>query len=286
MPDKSINPQKLIAYRSTTFCIDPQRRLKDPADALRFVNERGFTFFWPVQGFTLPSLWTAHAGDVPVANEHDHPGHRTWGWKDDALNKRIWYYGKVLRRKATFISLETAPCFYALSPNYGDPEGDFQEQYKAGKLSLESKLIFETLLKEGPLNTINLRRLAHLSQRSADYLFNKNIDMLQSEMKIIPIGVAEAGAWNYSYIYDLTHRHFPNLPVEAHNISESSARKSLILRYMLSVGCATRRDLTRLFQWLPEVVDRSVLSLIEENLLVDGITCGNLTACLSIPELV
>ncbi len=286
MPDKSIHSQKLIAYRSTTFRLDPRRRVKHAADALRFVNERGFIFFWPVQGFNLPSLWTAHAGDVPVANEHDNPGHRTWGWKDDALDKRIWYYGKVLRRKATFISLDMAPSFYALSPNYGDPEEDYREQYKAGKLSLESKLIFETLLREGPLNTINLRKLSHLSQRSADYLFNKNIDLLQSEMKIMPIGVAEAGAWNYSYIYDLTHRHFPDLPAQAQNISESSARKSLILRYMLSVGCASRHDLSRLFQWLPEMVDRSVLPLVKEGLLVDGVTYNNSTDCLALPELV
>ncbi len=45
------------------------------------------------------------------------PAMVTWGWKDDSLGKTIWYYGKILRRKATFISLEVAPYFYALSEN-------------------------------------------------------------------------------------------------------------------------------------------------------------------------
>ena len=49
----------------------------------------------------MPSLWTAVAGDRPVADAHDDPGHITWGWKDRSLDKKIWYYGKILRRKAT-----------------------------------------------------------------------------------------------------------------------------------------------------------------------------------------
>ncbi len=67
----------------------------------------------------MPSLWTAVAGDRPVADKHDDPGHITWGWKYKALGKKIWYYAKTLRKKATMISLEIAPYFYALSENYG-----------------------------------------------------------------------------------------------------------------------------------------------------------------------
>jgi hypothetical protein len=37
-----------------------------------------------------------------VPNDHDDPGQITWRWKDDKLGKNIWYYGKILRRKATF----------------------------------------------------------------------------------------------------------------------------------------------------------------------------------------
>ena len=37
----------------------------------------------------------------------DHKGYeieRTWGWKDEALDKKWWYYGKLIRDKATLIS--------------------------------------------------------------------------------------------------------------------------------------------------------------------------------------
>jgi hypothetical protein len=107
--------ERFRSYRAQTFCLPPLHRISTPAQALDFVNARGFVYFWPIKGVDLPSLWTAVAGDRPVADEHDDPGHITWRWKDDALNKKIWYYAKVLRRKATLISLITAPYFYALS---------------------------------------------------------------------------------------------------------------------------------------------------------------------------
>ncbi len=108
---KTINTAQLKAYRAATFGLSRQKRLTSPSQAVKYVNERGFVYFWPVKGIDLPSLWTAVAGDRPVADAHDDPGHVTWGWKDNALPKRVWYYAKVLRRRATIISLETAPYF-------------------------------------------------------------------------------------------------------------------------------------------------------------------------------
>src|SRR5512135_1378896 len=102
----TINLEKLKALQARTFRLPPYRQLLNQDDALDFVNERGFAYFWPIKGITLPSLWIATAGDRPVPNAHDDPGMVTWSWKDDALGKKIWYYGKFLRRKATVISLE------------------------------------------------------------------------------------------------------------------------------------------------------------------------------------
>ena len=100
----SIDLQKLKAHRQRTFHLDSAIRLSTPAQALDFVNERGFVYFWPIKGITLPSLWVATAGDRPVPDNHDDPGNITWDWKDKSLGQKIWYYGKILRRKATFIS--------------------------------------------------------------------------------------------------------------------------------------------------------------------------------------
>ena len=155
--------KKLNSHRARTFRLPPSPRVTSPKAALDFVNARGFVYFWPVKGIDLPNLWTAVAGNRVVADKHDDPGHITWGWKDNALSKKIWYYAKILRRKATMISLEVAPYFYALSENYGSPEEDYLLAYEEGRLTQAAKQVYEVLLKEGALNTIDLRRAAKLA---------------------------------------------------------------------------------------------------------------------------
>src|SRR5512140_32637 len=189
----TIDLKKLQGLRARTFRLPPHKRLKSPKDALAFVNERGFTYFWPIKGILLPTLWVATAGDRPVPNDHDDPGNVTWGWKDDALGKKIWYYGKILRRKATFISMETAPYFYALSENYGSPEEDYLIAYREGRLTQAAKELYEALLEKGSMDTITLRKEARLLN-AKESVFNRALEDLQMDFKILPMGIAEAGA--------------------------------------------------------------------------------------------
>jgi hypothetical protein len=260
--------QKLNTHRKQTFNLPPAKRLSTPAQALRFVNERGFIYFWPISGIDLPSLWTAVAGDRPVADAHDDPGHITWRWKDDALGRKIWYYAKVLRRKATMISLEVAPYFYALSENYGSPEEDYLVAYQEGRLPQAAKQVYETLLKEGALNTIDLRRAAKLAN-AKESEFNKALEILQADFKILPVGVAEAGAWKYSFIYEIVPRHYPDLPEKARKIGEGEARTKLLELYFQSVGAAREADAVKLFGWKRELVTRTIVGLVTKRALVE-----------------
>ncbi len=262
-----IDLKKLQAHRTRTFGLPPAKRLSSPSQALTFVNGRGFVYFWPIKGIDLPSLWTAVAGDRPVADKHDDPGHITWGWKDGALDKKIWYYGKILRGKATMISLETAPYFYALSENYGSPEEDYLIAYHEGRLTQASKQVYETLLDNGALNTLDLRKMAKLSN-AKDSEFNKALEQLQRDFKILPVGVSDAGAWKYSHIYEITTRHFPDLSEQARAIKESQARAKLLELYFDMVGAAQLRDVNKLFAWGNEIVKRAAGKLVESGKLV------------------
>ena len=267
----TLNLERLKAHRARTFRLLAATRVQSPAQALDFVNERGFTFFWPVKGIPLPSLWTAVAGDRPVPDQHDDPGHVTWRWKDDSLDKRVWYYGKILRRKATFISLGVAPYFYALSENYGSPEEDYLVAYEAGRLTQAAKQIYEALLDNGALDTISLRKSARLVN-AKESEFNRAMEDLQKDFKILPVGIAEAGAWRYAYRYDLTARHFPDLPEQARTIGEAAARGKLAELYLRSVGAATVRDVTKLFGWPPELAKRTMARLVQNGFLTNGVS--------------
>lgn len=273
----NLTQQRLTDYRRDTFRLDPARRLRSKEEAVQFVNERGFIFFWPIKGVLLPNLWTAVAGDRPVADEHDDPGHITWGWKDNLLDKRVWYYARILRRRNSILSLDMLPFFYALSPNYGDPDEDYLLQYEQGLLTQESKLVYEALLKEGPLDSISLRRAARLASPENTSRFNRALGSLQFEFKVLPTGVAEAGAWRYAFIYDLTHRYYPNLVEQAGPISEPAARQELLDVYYRSLGAASRQEAGKLFGWRPEDLERTFKTLIDRNILVDQVLLENST---------
>ncbi len=262
-----INLKKLGSFRTRTFNLPPSKRLSSASQALTFINKRGFVYFWPIKGIDLPSLWTAVAGNRPVADKHDDPGHITWGWKDGALDKKTWYYGKILRRKGTMISLEIAPYFYALSENYGSPEEDYLIAYQEGRLTQAAKQVYETLLEKGALNTLDLRRHAKLAN-AKESEFGKALEQLQADFKILPVGVAEAGAWKYSHIFEIVPRHYPDLPEQARKISESKARAKLLELYFEMVGAAQIRDVTKLFGWTGEIANRAVNKLMEEDFLV------------------
>lgn len=264
-----ITTQQIHAHRAYTYRLTPERRLATRGEALAFVEERGFVSFWPIKGMLLPSLWTAVAGDRPVADAHDDPGHVTWGWKDEMLDKKLWYYAKVLRGKATMISLAVAPTFYALTGNYGEPERDYLQQYEDGLMTREAKIVYETLLQQGPMDTVNLRRKIQMTSRKSDSPFSRALTYLQKEFMILPVGVSRSGGWRYSFIYEAVHRHFPTLPQRAQQIGRAAARRDLVTLYMKSVGAARESDVRKVFQWRNRDVQATLRQLVETNQLIE-----------------
>jgi hypothetical protein len=246
----------------------PERRVKTIEEARAFVEEMGFCHFWPIKGVEMPNLFHAIAGrarDVP--HEHDDPDiSKCWGWKDHSLDKKWWYYGKLLRRRATLVSLDMLPYFYALSENYGDLR-DYLQEYEDGKLTAEARAIYEAILENGPLDTVRLRREARMSAESAKTRFDRALVELQVGLKVIPIGVAQAGAWNYAFVYEILQRHFPELPERARSIGRGEARRVLVGQYLDNVVAADRAMIAKVFhvlKWTPMELERTVAMLLEE----------------------
>jgi hypothetical protein len=266
---------RIQEYRATTFGFNPKFRVKSKEEAIQYVNQRGFIHFWPISGVLLPSLWGAVSGDRPVPNEHDDPGHVTWGWKDSLLGKHVWFYGKIIRKKATIISMSIAPYFYALTENYGSPEEDYLTIYEQGRMTQEAKAVYEALLENSPLDSITLRKSAHLTSQESESRFSRALTDLQADFKIMPVAVVDAGSWHYSFAYDIVARHEPELIEQARYLGEVDARQKIIEVYLHSVGAAQSRDLVKLFGWLPHDIEQAIEHLIEYGILrnreqVDG----------------
>ncbi len=265
-----LSKARLARLRDARYRRKPSLRLKSAQEAVRFVDEMGFCFLWPINGIEMPSLWAAVAGDRPVADEHDDPGHVTWRWKDESLDKRRWYYGKLLRGRATLVSLKVLPCFYALSENFGGPD-DYLEEYRAGRLSLEARTIYEALRDLGAMDTLRLRREARMSAESSKTRFEKALTELQKGLKILPIGVAEAGAWRYAFIYELVERWFPDLPESARSITRGVAHAELARRYVENVVAATPALVSRIFGWRKDETEAAIGKLVESRKVFAGV---------------
>jgi len=263
----------LLRQREHTYHRTPERRLSTVEEARAFVNELGFCHFWPISGVELPNLFHAiagHAGPLPQAHDDPDIG-KCWEWKDDSLDKRWWYYGKLLRRRATLVSLDFLPAFYACSDNFGDLD-DYLQEYADGLMTAEARAIYEALLEHGPLDAVRLRREAHLSTDSALRRFDRALVELQVGLKVLPIGVAEAGAWNYAFIYELLPRHFPQVVEQARALKRSEARRILVGRYIENVVVTERKAVGQVFHimhWTPLELERTVASLLDAGIVLE-----------------
>ncbi len=228
----------------------PALRCKTDEDIRAFVDEVGIALLFPVQGIELPNVYQAVAGfEKPVTIKHDDPTiSLTWNTKDRALDKRWWYYGKLLRGKATLVSLDLLPSFYALSENYGELD-DYKQLYAEGKLGSDARAIYEALHNEGALHAIALKRASGFYGEEKKARFDRALNELQKNLMVVPVGVAEAGAWRYAFIYELLPRWLPDVPTQARAVSRAAARKTIAQRHLANMIVCPPKQLARLFGW-------------------------------------
>ena len=110
-----------------------------------------------------------------------------------------------------------------------------------------------------------------MASRESDSRFNKAMDSLMADFKILPVAVTEAGAWHYAYAYDITTHHFPELADQARFISEEAARRKLVETYFISVGAARMKELAKLFGWEATFLQRTITQLESAGRLISSI---------------
>lgn len=265
--------ETLRELRAERYHQRPHLRVRTETEALQFLEEVGLCLLFSAREIELPSLWGAICGqDRPLPDHHnDYELGLAWEWKDSLPVAGKVLYGKFLRKKPVFISLDLAPYFYALSPNYGDPDQDYLQDYQEGRLSVEAKQVYEVLLEQGALPTSRLRREAGLGGKANATRFDSALAELQMDLRITKVAISDANRWGYCYVYDLFHRHFPQVVEAARTISGRQARETILLRYLRTVIAATPSQVGRLFGWGLAEVDRLTDRLAGEGRLRKGI---------------
>jgi hypothetical protein len=280
--------EQIESLRDLRYHRTPELRSQTEEQALAFINEVGFCFLFGDAGVEMPTLWGTVTGSrrpVPL-NHRDGDLGRTWRWKDSLPTQGAAYYGKLLRGKPTLVALSLLPTFYALTPNYGDVD-DYLLQYEEGKLSVEAKNVYEALLHEGALATSRLRQVAGLPGGGDNARrFDRALTELQTEMKIVKVGVSDANRWGYAYVYDLFLRRFPEVPEAARYIGEEEAMATLLVRYLRNVIAVHEASAKRLFRWESWEWDRVVARAESQGLIFRDVRIAGMKGrCLATTQL-
>ncbi len=283
-----LNEIHLRDYRNQVFRSDPTARLRSVDQALEFIHKLKLVGFWPIKDIPIPNLWFAVAGDRPVADEHDDPGHVTWGWKDTILSQKKVFYSRILCRRTFFVNLDLLPALYALSNNFGDIREDHLILYDEGKLTFSARNLYDAVLQHGALDTIELKRISRFTGKAGDLDFNRALNELQMDFKLMPVGISDSGAWHYSFIYDIVGRQFPNVVSQAGALDPRECRRILLLNYLRSVGAVRRSQIARLFRWDKAALQNCIQQLSIQGFLIPDVNSENTptTDWIALPDLV
>ncbi len=238
----SLSWQDVTLYRSSLLAA---HRVRTKRAALAFVDHVGFCYAFTGGPGGLPGLF-----DVLATRSIDRKWAWAWEWKDDLATDKKLFYGKVIRRKPTYISLRYVPYFYALTGNVGARD-DHLQAYREGRLSLLAKDIYEYLRARGTCSTWTLRR-QFVTRGGVGAAFHRALADLQNHLLIGK--VAESDGGTYSFIWDTFDRWLPQSIRTAAQITGPQAAVHILARYLETTGAIPVSQIARLFAWPPPLV--------------------------------
>jgi hypothetical protein len=239
------------------------------ADALvRMVDDLGFCF-----AFTGEAAY-------PVPAAFDHLDTRSdsrkwewmWGWKDELAEKKRLYYGKLLIKKPTFVSMKMLPTFYATFGRAGDPD-DHLEDVRAGRLSDIARRVIDFLAVNGETQTKRMRSALGITSQEGKSDYAKAIEELQRLMYVARVRAVGEGREDYNYTYDLFVHRYPETVRAAERATSADAMSTLLAHLLELAGGVTESKVTKLFDWSEDRVAHAARRLEMKKALVraDGL---------------
>ncbi|HEV8468703.1 MAG TPA: crosslink repair DNA glycosylase YcaQ family protein [Candidatus Limnocylindria bacterium] len=222
------------------------------ADALvRMVDGLGFCFaFTPEAAYPLPAAF-----DHLDTRSDGRKWEWMWGWKDELAEAKRIYYGKLLVRKPTFVSMKMLPTFYATFGRAGESD-DHLDDVRAGRLSEIARRIIDFLAQNGETQTKRMRSALGVSSQEGKLQYAKAIEELQRLMYVARVRAVGEGREDYNYTYDLFVRRYPETVRAAERYTSAEAMTALLSRLVELAGGVTERQVAKLFDWSDDRVAR------------------------------
>jgi len=243
---------------------DPVQRHRDKINRAHRVRNAG-QLVQLIDAFGFAFAFTLRTGDAPIPACFDHlstndEGRKwgwMWGWKDELAEEKKLYYGTLLSRKPTFVSMKLLPTFYATFGRAGEAD-DHVADVRAGRLSDVARRIIEFLAQNGETQTKRMRAELGITSKEGRATYGKAIDDVQRLMYVARVRAVGEGREDYNYTYDIFVRRYPEAVKAAERLSSAEATVALLARTLELAGSVTEKQLTRLFDWDDAVVHRAI----------------------------
>jgi len=244
-------PTKVQQHRQK---VTRAHRVRNAGDLVKLIDALGFAF-----AFTL------RTGDaaIPACFDHlsttdtDRKWGWMWGWKDELPEAKKLYYGVLLARKPTFVSMKMLPTFYATFGRAGEAD-DHEADVRGGRLSDVARRIIEFLAQNGETQTKRMRAELGITSKEGRATYAKAIDDVQRLMYVARVRAVGEFREDYNYTYDLFVRRYPETIKAAERLTSADATATLLTRTLELAGSVTEKQLVRLFDWDDAVAQRAI----------------------------
>jgi hypothetical protein len=238
-------------------------RVRNGAQLIEFVNDVGFCFaFTAAEGLPIPACF-----DHLSTSDIDRKWGWVWQWKDELAADRKIYYGPILWRKPTFVSMRFLPLLYATHGRAGEPD-DHLEDVKAGRLSEVARRIIEHVTVKGESQTRRMRAELGITSKEGRTQYDRALDEVQRLMYVARVKAVGEGREEYNYTYDLFVRRYPDVVRAAEPIPSAEARSRVLARAVELAGALTAKQIDKLFDWGTEPLGRAIQRLEAERRVV------------------
>jgi hypothetical protein len=250
----------------------PRLAVRTKDHALKFVNDVGFCFAFKAENSELPCLWHAACGartpELPRHTHNDPYLSFVWEMKDILPSERRIYYGKLLKRRPTMISLEYLPFFYVLSERTGVAD-EYLKEFMRGDLTATAKEIMEALHDSSPQVTQGLKIATGRMSKSHRADFDRAIAELQMRMFIVKVGEQHDP---FTFVWAPIEQCFRKELRRARTISLETARRKILEKYFQNQLVATVGSITRLFRWPKQAVFQTLGQLMRDGVITTSVS--------------
>src|SRR6266480_4069495 len=232
-------------------------RVRNAEDLVTMVDAFGFCF-----------AFTHRTGDAAIpacfdhlsTNSEDRKWGWMWGWKDELPEEKRLYYGKLLVRKPTFVSMKMLPTFYATFGRAGEHD-DHLDDVRAGRLSDIARRVIDYLAQHGETQTKRMRADLGITSPEGKAAYAKALEELQRLMYVARVRAVGEGREDYNYTYDLFVHRYPEIVRAAERMTSAEAMTALLARLLVLAGGVTERQVGKLFDWGDDRVSHTVARL-------------------------